>query len=135
MDAEIFKKIPKVYYIVVAMAIIVFGILFFGGGKKALSALDQTTIEFQLKSSEEVMNEDKQVDNVLLTSKDFKARITIDPVNIANYDSFIAAVKEPNANIKITIQNSDKKLLQDDEIIETEAISVNGVDFSNQENK
>lgn len=81
------------------------------------------------------MNEDKQVDNVLLTSKDFKARITIDPVNIANYDSFIAAVKEPNANIKITIQNSDKKLLQDDEIIETEAISVNGVDFSNQENK
>lgn len=135
MNTETFKNIPKAYYIVAGMALIVIGILIFGGGKNALSSLDKTTVEFKLKSSEEIVNEDKQVDNVLITSKDFKAKISVDPVNVINYDSFISALKEPNAEIKISIQNSDKKLLQDDEIIETENIWVNGVDYSAQEKK
>ncbi len=129
MDTEIFKKIPKVYYIVAAMAVIVIGILFFGGGKEALSSLDQTTIEFKLKSNEVVLNEEDQVDYVLLSSQSFKARIAIDPVNIINYEGFISSLKQDNPNIKVIIQNSDKDLLQEDEIIESESIWVNGIEY------
>lgn len=129
MDTEVFKKVPKAYYVVAAMAAIVIGILFFGGGKKALSTLDQTTIEFKLKSYEEVLNEENQVDVVLISSKSFKAKIAIDPINISNYDGLISSLKQENAEIKVSIQNSDKSLLQDDEIIATDSIWVNGIEY------
>ena len=135
MNIEKLKQIPKPYYVIAVMAIIVFGILIFGGGSEALQQKDLTSIEFKLSGFEELIDEDGQNESITLTTADFKAKISIDPVDINNYDGFIGALKDGKPDVKAKIMTKDKELLNQDEIIQAYQIEVNGVSFSNEEAK
>ncbi len=135
MNIEKLKQIPKPYYVIAVMAIIVFGILIFGGGSEALQQKDLTSIEFKLNGFEELIDEDGQNESITLTTADFKAKISIDPVDINNYDGFIGALKDGKPDVKAKIMTKDKDLLTQDEIIQAYQIEVNGVSFSNEEAK
>ncbi len=135
MNIEKLKQIPKPYYVIAVMAIIVFGILIFGGGSEALQQKDLTSIEFKLSGFEELIDEDGQNESITLTTTDFKAKISIDPVDINNYDGFIGALKDGKPDVKAKIMTKDKELLTQDEIIQAYQIEVNGVSFSNEEAK
>ena len=135
MNIEKLKQIPKPYYVIAVMAIIVFGILIFGGGSEALQQKDLTSIEFKLNGFEELIDEDGQNESITLTTADFKAKISIDPVDINNYDGFIGALKDGKPDVKAKIMTKDKELLTQDEIIQAYQIEVNGVSFSNEEAK
>ena len=135
MNIEKLKQIPKPYYVIAVMAIIVFGILIFGGGSEALQQKDLTSIEFKLSGFEELIDEDGQNESITLTTADFKAKISIDPVDINNYDGFIGALKDGKPDVKAKIMTKDKELLTQDEIIQAYQIEVNGVSFSNEEAK
>lgn len=135
MNIEKFKQIPKQYYVIAVMAIIVFGILIFGGGSEALQQKDLTSIEFKLSGFEELIDEDGQNESITLTTTDYKAKISIDPVDINNYDGFIGALKDGKPEVKAKIMTDDKELLTQDEIIQAYQIEVNGVSFSNEEAK
>lgn len=135
MNIEKLKQIPKQYYVIAIMAIIVFGILIFGGGSEALQQKDLTSIEFKLSGFEELIDEDGQNESITLTTTDFKAKISIDPVDINNYDGFIGALKDGKPDVKAKIMIKDKELLTQDEIIQAYQIEVNGVSFSNEEAK
>ncbi len=135
MNIEKLKQIPKPYYVIAVMAIIVFGILIFGGGSEALQQKDLTSIEFKLSGFEELIDEDGQNESITLTTTDFKAKISIDPVDINNYDGFIGALKDGKPEVRAKIMTKDKELLNQDEIIQAYQIEVNGVSFSNEEAK
>lgn len=135
MNIEKLKQIPKQYYVIAVMAVIVFGILIFGGGSEALQQKDLTSIEFKLSGFEELIDEDGQNESITLTTADFKAKISIDPVDINNYDGFIGALKDGKPEVKAKIMTDDKELLTQDEIIQAYQIEVNGVSFSNEEAK
>ena len=135
MNIEKLKQIPKPYYVIAVMAVIVFGILIFGGGSEALQQKDLTSIEFKLSGFEELIDEDGQNESITLTTADFKAKISIDPVDINNYDGFIGALKDGKPDVKAKIMTKDKDLLTQDEIIQAYQIEVNGVSFSNEEAK
>ncbi len=130
MNLDKLKELPKAYYVVAVMAIIVFGILIFGGGSEALKPKDLTTIEFKLTNYDELIDEDGQNESVTLSSGDFKAKISIDPVDINNYDAFIVALKDGNPEVKAKIMTKDKDLPKQDEIIQAYQIEVNGASFS-----
>lgn len=126
------SKIPKFYIIVGAMALVVAFIMFFGGGKEVF--LDQKEISFKLDSYEEIVSEeDGTAETIILSTKDFKARISIDLVNISNYDDFVKALKSKNPKVKASISKEDEALLSEDEIIAGEKIIVNDKDFSVKE--
>lgn len=135
MNIEKLKQIPKQYYVIAVMVIIVFGILIFGGGSEALQQKDLTSIEFKLSGFEELIDEDGQNESITLTTADFKAKISIDPVDINNYDGFVGALKDGKPDVKAKILTKDKELLTQDEIIQAYQIEVNGVSFSNEEAK
>lgn len=135
MNIEKLKQIPKQYYVIAVMAVIVFGILIFGGGSEALQQKDLTSIEFKLSGFEELIDEDGQNESITLTTTDFKAKISIDPVDINNYDGFVGALKDGKPDVKAKIMTKDKELLTQDEIIQAYQIEVNGVSFSNEEAK
>lgn len=135
MNIEKLKQIPKQYYVIAIMAIIVFGILIFGGGSEALQQKDLTSIEFKLSGFEELIDEDGQNESITLTTTDFKAKISIDPVDINNYDGFISALKDGKPEVKAKIMTDDRELLTQDEIIQAYQIEVNGISFSNEEAK
>ena len=135
MNIEKLKQIPKQYYVIAVMAIIVFGILIFGGGSEALQQKDLTSIEFKVSGFEELIDEDGQNESITLTTADFKSKISIDPVDINNYDGFIGALKDGKPDVKAKIMTKDKELLTQDEIIQAYQIEVNGVSFSNEEAK
>lgn len=126
------SKIPKFYIIVGAMALVVAFIMIFGGGKEVF--LDQKEISFQLDSYEEIVSEeDGTAETIILSTKDFKARISVDLVNISNYDDFVKALKGKNPQVKASISKEDESLLSEDEIIVGEKIIVNDKDFSVKE--
>lgn len=126
------SKIPKFYIIVGAMAIIVAFIMIFGGGREVF--LDQKEISFNLDSYEEIVSEeDGTAETIILSTKDFKARISVDLVNISNYDDLVKALKGKNPQVKASISKEDEALLSEDEIIDGEKIIVNDKDFSVKE--
>lgn len=126
------SKIPKFYIIVGAMAIIVAFIMLFGGGREVF--LDQKEISFKLDSYEEIVSEeDGTAETIILSTNDFKARISVDLMNISNYDDLVKALKGKNPQVKASISKEDEALLSEDEIIDGEKIIVNDKDFSVKE--
>ncbi len=129
------NKMPVFYGLVAVMAIIVIFIMIFGGGREVF--LDQKQITFTLAGYEEIVAEDdpSSTDNIILSAKEFKSRISVDPVYISNYDDFIKELKKKKVTIKASINTDDEPLLMEDEIISGENIIINGKDFSVKDTK
>lgn len=110
ISIEKLKSVPKAYYILILMALVVLFLMLFGGGKETLSNRDLvalTEVKFTVKSWEKVTNEEGFPESLVLHSNEYKADFEIDPLKIADYDGLIAKLHK---NMKFTakIDRADK---------------------------
>jgi hypothetical protein len=129
MDLSFQKN--KIYYIGATICLIVAILLLTGGGDKGeASPKDMCKIAFKLDSYEELMDENSQAESVSLTGKEYKAKISVDPLEVESYDAFIDALKHgKSSKVEAFIMIKDSSLLNQDEIVPAYAISIAGKDY------